>query len=117
MISHAPDHLLFIEPTRPASAVPVIDALTRRMTGAWRERATSLVAYDGVHMCTACSSTSDSEDHFVITTDGRELLTNSLAIHYLAYHRDEVPAAELAKVASLAAEMWEPTVDEMIGER
>ena len=41
------------------------------------------------------------------------LRTNSLAIHYLAHHRDEVPPEELAKVAKLLADEVEPTHDEM----
>jgi hypothetical protein len=115
MISRDKDHLLFIEPTRPPSPTPRIDALTRRMTGAWRARTESKHEYRGTHMCTACSATSDNRDHFVVTTDGRQLMTHSLAIHYLAHHRDEVPDEELAKVASLAADTWEPTVEETRG--
>jgi hypothetical protein len=45
MISNASLSLLFIEPRGRPSSVPVIDALTRRMAGAWRTR-TRLCARD-----------------------------------------------------------------------
>ena len=38
---------------------------------------------------------------------------NSLCIHYLAFHRDEVPAEELAKVSALAAGEAEPSPEEL----
>jgi hypothetical protein len=101
-------HLLFIDP-RAASAVPVIDKLTRKMTGAWKTREHGVNEYRGFHRCTGCDAESDNRDHFVVTVKGARLLTNSLAIHYLAFHRADVPRAELAKVASLAAEELEPS--------
>ena len=36
MISNAPNHLLYIEPTAKAAEEPVVDQLTRQMTAAFR---------------------------------------------------------------------------------
>jgi hypothetical protein len=105
-----PSGLLMIEPKGRASSQPVIDELTRRMAAAWRTQRLG-PAYRGVHHC-ACGVTSDHFEHFV-TLDGRELLTNSLCIHYLAFHRKDVPRAELDKVRRLAAPDVEPTEAEL----
>jgi hypothetical protein len=58
---------------------------------------------------------SDNRDHFVTTIDGARLTTHSLAIHYLAYHRDEVPVSELAKVERLSATETQPTAKQLRG--
>lgn len=117
-------HLLFIHPTGKASAVPVIDDLTRKMVGAMRAARLGPHRYRGVHQCTGngCSAISDNVDHYVNITDlfgtqssSFEVLTNSLAVHYLAYHRDEVPAADLLRVAALIAREKEPTYGELTG--
>lgn len=88
-------HLLFIEPKNPASPEPVIDEFTRMMTAAFllskREH-----SYRGWHTC-LCGADSSNCDH--VLPSG--VITNSLCIHYLAYHRDEVPQAELEKVSRL----------------
>jgi len=115
MISNATSNLLFVEPEKRPVRVPVIDALTRKMTGAWRKRTRKEPGFRGFHRCTSerCYTSSDNYNYLVATADGRMLMTNSLAIHYLAHHRDEVPAEELAKVAQLLADEVEPTAEEM----
>lgn len=104
-------HLLMVEPTSPRSATPVIDGLTRKMAAAL---ATARIGnhYRGQHSCTGhgCRSASDNADHHV-----GEALTNSLAVHYLAYHREDVPAEELLKVAALAGDEVEPTTAQIEG--
>jgi hypothetical protein len=114
MINGNSDSLLMIEPTSAPSATPVIDSLTRKMAGAWAVRVQSHYSYRGCHNCAGkgCSATSDSYDHEVVGTNGA-MNTNSLAVHYLAYHREDVPADELAKVAELAAQEVEPQLDSM----
>ena len=115
MISNASDDLLFVEPEKRPVRVPVVDAITRRMTGAWRKRTRIEPGFRGIHHCTSerCYTSSDNYNYLVATADGRVLTTNSLAIHYLAHHRDEVPTAELAKVAQLLADEERPTAEEM----
>ena len=87
-----------IEPKEAAYA-PILDDLTRRVTRAWRRGTTSKMAYRGWHSC-FCGAQSDNRDHFV-ELDGRTVLTNSLAIHYVARHRAELPEEELAKILRL----------------
>jgi hypothetical protein len=103
-----PNGLLMIEPTKPASEKPVIDTLTRKMTAAWRQgRRTSGYAMRGFHQC-CCGAISDNRDHWV---EGR--ITNSLCVHYLAYHRGEISPEELEKVAALSYGEAVPTDRDM----
>lgn len=99
--------LLMIEPIGKGSDAPVVDDLTRKMTAAWRRAfADPNRRYRGVHRC-ACGATSGNQDYYV-DVGGVRVKTNSLAVHYMALHRGEVPQAELDKVASLAYGLAEP---------
>ena len=102
--------LLMIEPSDKISAVPLVDDLTRRMTAAWRRRRSSPDGERGYHIC-ACGAESDNRDHWV-TVGAQRLLTNALCVHYLAFHRAEVPQEELNKVRALAHGMEEPNEEE-----
>lgn len=115
MIHHDPEHLLFIEPTSAPAVQPVIDDLTRKMAGAWRARETSRTGARGWHNCTGagCSANSDNHDHWVTTADGARLSTNWLCVHYLAFHRGDVPPEEIAKIERLAGDPVEPNDDEL----
>ncbi len=99
--------ILMIEPSGQTSVTPLIDELTRKMTAAWRVRRDSDYSMKGFHSC-ACHATSDNRDHWV-----GGLLTNSLCIHYLAFHRQDIPTEELAKVRSLDCGEAEPTEQEL----
>lgn len=106
--------VLMIEPRCPAAAEPVIDEYTRRMVSSWRQRRDSPMAYMGFHTC-VCGVDSTPRDHFVLGSDGVWRRTNSLCVHYLAWHRSEVSAVELSKVWSLSVPgPVEPTVDELV---
>lgn len=116
-----PKWLLFIEPSKPASAEPVIDELTKLMTGALCRSTMGVgcsdgfnigYSYRGVHTC-ACGAYSTACDHLL---PGGEI-TNSLAAHYLAYHRAEIPKDQLKRVRQLAKagiEPVEPTTRELM---
>jgi hypothetical protein len=112
-----PDHLLFIEPQLPRSAEPVIDEYTRRMAGAMLS-ASPQAAYRGIHHC-RCGAASTNCDYIVriqqrvAGSPWHGLLTNSLAVHYLALHRAEVPPDELTKVLMLTAGPANPTPSAM----
>lgn len=114
-----PAGIMMIEPVFEASREPVIDEATRKMTAAWRQATHSTYAYRaapffvrrGMHQC-VCDAMSDNKDHWVLI-DGEQKLTNSLAIHYLAYHRGDVPGHELAKVLQLPYGEADPTEDEL----
>lgn len=103
-----PNGIMMIEPSGDASAYPVVDALTRKMAAAYRR--STLPAddqrYRGWHTC-RCGAKSDNADHFI---DG--VKTNSLCVHYLAFHRKDVPPGELAKVQRMSEEA-EPSEKEL----
>lgn len=100
--------ILMITPSAKTSATPLVDELTRKMTAAWRRRRTSEYAYRGIHIC-ACGVNSDNRDHWV----GDNLLTNSLCIHYLAFHRQDISQEELDKARSLPYGEESPTQEEL----
>lgn len=101
--------ILMVEPSK-TSTTPLIDELTRKMTAAWRRRRESEYGYRGFHVC-VCGAFSDNKDHWVGNGDG--LLTNSLCVHYLAFHRDGIPQEELDKVHALAYGEEEPNEKEL----
>lgn len=104
--------ILMIEPSSKASDTPVIDDLTRKMTTAWRQRRSSgeEYYYKGVHHC-VCGAWSDNQDHWV--GEGVGDLTNSLCVHYLAFHRDDISQDELDKVRALNCAGDEPDEKEL----
>lgn len=117
MIVLAPDHLLFIEPQLPRSAESLIDEYTCRMAGAMLS-ANPQASYRGIHYC-RCGATSTNCNYIVrigqrvAGSPWHGLLTNSLAVHYLALHREEVPPDELLKVLTLTAAPATPTLSAM----
>ncbi|NVB80830.1 MAG: hypothetical protein HOV81_20705 [Kofleriaceae bacterium] len=94
----------------PLESPAVIDAYTLRMTGALRAARLG-DSWRGVHTC-SCGARSTSWD-YLVRTDKGQLITSSLAIHYLAHHRHEVPEAELAKVMHLVANDATPDAKEL----
>jgi hypothetical protein len=110
--------LLFIEPRGAPSAEPVVDELTRKMAkalnrGRWGVAISGKLragAYRGHHTC-SCGAQSTNQDCELTNL----LVTNFLAVHYLAYHRDEVPEAQLQKVAELLDGEAEPTWAQLHG--
>ncbi len=103
-----PNGIMMIEPTGQAASEPLVDDLTRKMAAAYRR--STLPAdgrrYRGWHTC-VCGAKSDNTDHFI---DGKK--TNSLCVHYLAFHRKDVPPSELAKVQRMS-EGAEPNEEEL----
>jgi hypothetical protein len=90
------EHVLFIEPEEPASKVPVQDALSAKMRALMAQARRSDYVYFGFHQC-ICGAKSDTSDWILHT--GQK--TNSLAVHYLEFHRHEVPERELEKIRKL----------------
>lgn len=88
-------HILIIEPEKPCTPLPLIDHYTKAIVYAWRNCHTQSDAwrsYRGEHFA-KCGMVSDNHDHWLYG-----FLTTSLAIHYIAYHREEVPKVDLNKV-------------------
>ncbi len=102
------EDILYINPGPYTPSEPVIDELTRKMAAAYRASESNGMCWRGVHFC-RCGVNSTNTDY--ILPGGQQ--TNSLCVHYLAFHRDEVPEAELAKVAALDAGEAEPTAEEL----
>jgi hypothetical protein len=105
MISN--EGILYIEPSKNVSQEPIIDELTKKMTAAFR-LAKRGPGYRGWHTC-ACGAHSSNCDHTL--PNGEK--TNSLCVHYLAYHRDEVSVGQLEKVAALNSGEAEPNQEEL----
>lgn len=117
MIIENANTLLYIEPLNQKSDSPVIDSLTKKMTAAFQnKKSTGVLLRDGTfnegsstmgfQRC-ACQATSDPVDYEL--TSG--FITNSLCVHYLGWHRAEIPESELQKVESLPDEEIDPTAD------
>ena len=83
---------LYIEPSGNVSETPIIDNLTRKMAAAFFQ-AKEGPGYRGFHVC-ECGVYSTNRDYQL--PNGQ--WTNSLCVHYLAWHRYEVPVEELEKV-------------------
>ncbi len=106
-------HILFIEPQEFPSAEPVIGVTVRRMAAILAKATGTGPVYMGVHHC-KCGAESDNQDFEL--PDGS--ITNSLAVHYLAYHRHEIPREELAKVVIMfvacgSISEQEPTLEQL----
>lgn len=117
-------YLLFIHSSMNRTMEPVIDNITRKMTAAFRKAEHGILKTDninsrwipheklgfylGTHACRACGVSSSSHNYKL--PDG--FVTNRLCIHYLAFHRWEVPRDQLDKIAEYKEEA-EPTTEEL----
>jgi hypothetical protein len=103
--------LLFIEPIHPAASTPIVDHLTRKMAAAFRKaRTDDRHYYLGRHQC-ICGANSTNQNYYL----PNGFMTNSLCVHYVAYHRSEVPAHQLTLIKTLTPEEVEPTHLELAG--
>lgn len=102
--------LLHIEPKNMPTEAPVIDELTMRMVVALRKATRPNYVYCGFHTC-ICGAHSGAWD--AILPNG--WMTNTLCVHYLAYHRAEVPASDLDAVSALPPVTEAPTSKELHG--
>lgn len=117
MIDNSPTMLLYIEPQNQKSDTPIVDDLTKKMTAAFRKTKPGMlidgkfkdIGTMGWHTC-CCRARSDNTEHVL---ENMQSQTNSLCIHYLAWHRQEVPQSELDKVALLLNENAEPSAQEL----
>lgn len=101
--------VLYIRARLPASEKPVIDPLTRKMTAMLRKAVRPPFGFGGRYVCT-CGAQSDSADRIL----PGDRVTNTLCVHYLAHHREEVPPEQLALVEALPEEDGEePSIEEL----
>jgi len=104
--------LLFIEPIHPASSTPIVDHITRRMAAAFRAARTDTWISAGLHKC-VCGAYSTSVNYYLPSGH----LTNSLCVHYVAYHRSEIPARQMTIIETLTSEEVQPSNRELEGDR
>lgn len=102
--------MLYLVPKSLPSDDPIIDELTMRMVASLRKATLPDYRYLGFHTC-VCGARSDSTD-FILPNG---LRTNSLCVHYLAYHRAEIEDGELAAVKELSDAFAYPNSDELHG--
>lgn len=110
--------LLYIEPLEPPSREPLIDGYTKRMAAALDAHTeTGMlqsgifhagIADRGVHTC-SCGATSSHVDYLL----PGGYVTNSLAVHYLAFHRNGVPAKQLERVLAMPVTDISPTIEQL----
>ncbi len=101
--------ILYIEPPAETSDKPLIDELTRKMTAALHKAKLPPIAFAGVHSC-KCGKAQSASSDFILPNG---LFTNSLCIHYLAFHREAIPQEQLDKVANLNFGEKTPTPEEL----
>lgn len=109
-MSNGYDLLRFL-PKNSASETPLIDELTRKMTAGLR-KCRRVSCEHGITTC-ACG-VRDSGEELILQSEAGGLITTSLCVHFLAFHREEVPQLELAKVANLGYGEAEPTAEELV---
>lgn len=101
--------LLYLQPTQRPSRDALLDELTGKMAAALRAAPSTGIKSRGWHTC-RCGARSSNTDY--ILPSGHQ--TNFLCVHYLAYHREEVPAAELEIVAAFNVDPVSPTPGEIV---
>ena len=115
MIIDSPYTILYIHPKNTPSEEPVEDELTELVRDNF-EAAVAIgccggndsfitgTSFMGVHQCTGltCDAYSESCDYLL----PYGIITNSLCVHYIQYHRDEIPENELQKIRQLSREKF-----------
>lgn len=99
MIDLSEKYLMMIEPVG-AAGERIIDKWTA-LAWALLDGAKTRNRFRGFHVC-RCGIPSDNAEW--ILPDG--VITNSLLVHYVARHRNEIPVSELAKLERYAP--WLP---------
>src|SRR4051812_37179504 len=100
--------LLYIEPRQHISDEPVLDELTGKITAAFNAASDTGEQWRGTHPC-VCGACSDNTDY--ILPSGHQ--TNSLAVHYVALHRVEVPEDQLEIISAFDLEPMDPTIENL----
>ncbi len=100
--------ILFVEPPAQTSTEPLIDDLARIMAGALRKAEITPAPEGACHTC-ACGARGDN-NHYILPGG---MPTNSLAVHYLAWHRRELSPVQILRVGALKSAPVEPTDEEL----
>lgn len=125
MIIDQPNILLFIHPRSSETEEPIIDRYSvlvyQALSKGIEEEKHGVIMNDGrfvTDLCTLgrhtcrCGADSESVDYQI----AENLHTNTLAVHYLVYHRSDVPQQELDKIDLHLGHMAVPNLDEIESE-
>lgn len=124
-----PNALLYIHPAKEGADEPIIDNLTKKILWAVRNQIAQGVLFEngkfvidlstkGHHHCTGCNKKcpmSRAQDILL----PNKIVTNTLAVHYVAQHRDELTKEELAQIESIEVDdatlnsLSDPTQEEL----
>lgn len=108
MINLDDKHFMMIEPGQ-RTVEPVNDPISKVAYEVYKmAKPREGHAYKGFHVC-SCGQPSDNQDW--IMPDGR--ITNSLVVHYVMFHRKDIPRAELAKLLAYATDTVVSKLDEL----
>lgn len=127
--------LLFIEPRLPPSYYPVIDKALFKLTGALRQSMRAGNRFGSVFEerpgvvqwieggqtfgCVSCGPCYDGG--LRVNSEGQDYelhggyYVNSLCLHYLAFHREEIPQDQIKVIRLLKAPWAVPTTAELLG--
>jgi len=118
--------MLYIHPTKKGLDEPILDELTMKVLHAVRNKTAKGVLHQdgsfskdistkGVHHCTACGGNIHSGSQDIMLPNG--LITNTLAVHYVAKHRGELTQEDITKINTLAecADTCVPPTEEELG--
>ena len=103
--------ILYIRPKMPPSSEPVVDSITKKLLAAIKNYQQIGYVKDGCfipnlysfgcYKCTCGKAIFASQDFRISDA----LITNSVAVHYIAYHRNEIPKDELSMIEKLELEI------------
>jgi hypothetical protein len=99
--------LVFIEPELPPSQ-PLLDELTDRVNKLVEKHIKPDTnwgnSWRGVHTC-SCGVRSDNYDHYFIPPGENQPthITHSLLVHYVMYHREEIPLSDMEELNKVLA--------------
>ena len=98
MIKLEDKYFMMIEPTSEKCSEPIDDDITKKAKKI-KSMIVKINRFRGIHT-SACGEHSDNRDH--ICPNG--MITNSLMVHYIECHRDEVPQTEIDKLNAMKLE-------------
>ena len=117
--------MLYIHPLKKGTEEPILDELTMRILNGVRNKTGKGVLHEdgsfshdvstkGFHHCTGCGGNIHSASQDIVLPNG--LITNTLAVHYVAKHRSELSSEDITKINTLTEcpdDLAAPTEEEM----
>lgn len=95
MIDISEKYFLMIEPNSSTKEIEINDELTKKVEEIMKTKKV-VAMYRGFHIC-SCGQIGGNCD-YEITIGKNKYITNILALHYIKFHRSEIPQSELKKL-------------------